>query len=322
MNRSYSEADRSEYCTVNDQMEPFTYFYYVIFLTGIIGSSVALWAFTRHGKNNKCINIYLINLLTSDFLLTLALPFKIVVDLGIAPWKLKIFHCQFSACLIYINMYASIIFLAFVSVDRYLQITQSSKLFRIQNVGFAKMMSGVVWGLVLFIMVPNMLIPIKTIEEKTLVTCAEFKQELGLNWHMLTNFICIAIFLNASAAILISNGLVLKRLCRNRNYENHQNVKQAMFNILVVTLGYVVCFVPYHIVRTPYTFTQNKVITDCSLKRSLFLAKESTLLLSVLNLCFDPVLYYHLSHSFRQKVSEAFKPQRQPSIKNTVPAEK
>ncbi|XP_066565641.1 G-protein coupled receptor 171 [Amia ocellicauda] len=313
-----STAGGTEYCTVNDQMIPFTYLYYIIFLTGIIGSCVALWAFTRNQKNKKCLNIYLINLLTSDFILTLALPFKIAVDLGIAPWKLKIFHCQFSACLIYVNLYASIIFLAFVSTDRYLEITQSSKLFRIQHVGFAKMMSVVVWGLVLFIMVPNMAIPIKEIKEKPLVTCAEFKQELGLHWHTLTIFLCLAIFMNASAIILISNGLILRRLYKNRNSDDSRNVKQAMFNIGMVTLAYVICFVPYHAVRMPYTFAQTQVITDCALKRHLFIAKESTLLLSVLNLCIDPILYYYLSHSFRQKITEAFKPEKKASVKSTT----
>ncbi|XP_015216115.1 G-protein coupled receptor 171 [Lepisosteus oculatus] len=304
----------SGYCTVNDQMVPFTYLYYLIFLIGILGSSVALWAFTRNCKNKKCINVYLINLLTSDFLLTLALPFKIAVDLGIAPWSLKIFHCQVSAVLIYVNVYASILFLAFVSADRYLQISQASTLFRIQQVGFAKVMSAVVWGLVLFIMVPNMAIPIRSVKEKPLVTCAEFKQEVGLHWHTLTNFLCLAIFVNASAVILISNGCILRRLCQAQEEGKHSTVKQALFNIEMVTAAYIVCFVPYHVVRTPYTFVQNQVITDCSLRRRLFIAKESTLFLSVLNLCFDPILYFYLSRSFREKITEAFKPQKRAPV--------
>ncbi|XP_036393425.1 probable G-protein coupled receptor 171 [Megalops cyprinoides] len=304
-----NSTEWSDDCTVNDQMTPFTILYSLIFVTGLLGSLVALWAFTLSRDGKKCINVYLINLLISDFLLTLALPFKIAVDLDIAPWNLKIFHCQVSAVLIYINMYASIIFLAFVSADRFLQITQSSRLFRIQEVGFARMMSAVIWALVLFIMVPNMAIPIQDIKEKPLVTCAEFKQQLGLHWHTLTNFLCMTIFLNASVAVLCSNGFVLKRLwgSRDGSVEERASTRHATRNIATVTLAYVVCFVPYHAVRTPYTLTQNQVITDCRLKRDLFLAKESTLLLAVLHLCFDPILYFYLSHSFRQRITEAFR---------------
>ncbi|XP_010003033.1 PREDICTED: probable G-protein coupled receptor 171 [Chaetura pelagica] len=293
-------------CLVGEGMEPFTFFYSLIFLMGFIGSCFALWAFTRRAEKQKCMSIYLINLLTADFLLTLALPVKIVVDLGVAPWKLTIFHCQVTACLIYINMYLSIIFLGFVSMDRCLQLMYSSKIYRIQEPGFAKMLSAVVWMLILLITVPNMAIPIKTIEERPGTGCISFKTKFGRDWHVFTNFICTAIFLNFSVVILISNFLVVRQLCRNKHRERYPNVKKGLTNILLVTAAYLLCFVPYHIVRIPYTLSQSDTITSCPLKQALFKAKESTLLFAVSNLCFDPILYYHLSKSFRLKFSEAF----------------
>ncbi|KAM6258076.1 G-protein coupled receptor 171 [Porphyrio hochstetteri] len=293
-------------CHVITELEPFTYFYYLIFLMGFIGSCFALWAFTQKGHKQKCMSIYLINLLTADFLLTLALPVKIIVDLGIASWKLRIFHCQVTACFIYLNMYLSIIFLGFVSMDRCLQLMHSSKIYRIQEPGFAKMLSAVVWTMVLLITVPNMAIPIKTIEERPGVGCIDFKTKFGRDWHVFTNFICTAIFLNFSAVILISNFLAVRQLYRNKYSESYANVKKALINILLVTAGYLLCFVPYHIVRIPYTLSQSDAITSCSLKQALFKAKESTLLFAVSNLCFDPILYYHLSKSFRLKFTETF----------------
>ncbi|XP_051013161.1 G-protein coupled receptor 171 [Acomys russatus] len=299
-------TNSSLFCPVYRDLEPFTYFFYLVFLIGIIGSCFAAWAFTQKTTQHRCVSIYLINLLTADFLLTLAIPVKIAVDLGVAPWKLKIFHCQVTACLIYINMYLSIIFLAFVSLDRCLQLTHSCKIYRIQEPGFARMISTVVWLMVLLIMVPNMVIPIQDIAEKPSVGCMEFKKEFGRNWHLLTNFLCVAIFLNFSAIILISNFLVIRQLYRNRDNANYSSVKTALVNILLVTTSYIVCFVPYHAVRIPYTLSQTEVISDCPTRISLFKAKEATLLLAVSNLCFDPILYYHLSKAFRLKVTETF----------------
>ncbi|XP_053316377.1 G-protein coupled receptor 171 [Spea bombifrons] len=293
-------------CNVNRNLEPFTYFYYFIFMVGFLGSSFALWAFTRKDNNQKCTSIYLINLLVADFLLTLALPFKIAVDLGVAPWKLKIFHCQVTACIIYINMYTSILFLGFVSMDRCLQTMHSIKVYQIQKKGFARMISTVVWALVLSIMVPNMLIPINDIPERETVGCIDFKQKIGRDWHVLSNFISIAIFFNCSCIILISNFLTIKRLYKNRDCEEFLTIKESLIKIFLVTAGYIVCFLPYHIVRIPYTLSQSDVITDCSLKQTLFYAKESTLLLSVSNLCFDPILYFYFSKTFRAKISKTF----------------
>ncbi|XP_015275101.1 PREDICTED: probable G-protein coupled receptor 171 [Gekko japonicus] len=306
-------------CNVYTDMEPFTYFYYLIFLIGFIGSCFALWTFIHTEQNRKCMSIYLINLLTADFLLTLALPVKIIVDLGIAPWRLKIFHCQVTACLIYINMYVSIIFLAFVSMDRCLQLIHRCKIYRIQEPGFAKMISAVVWIMVLFITVPNMVIPIKEIKEVPTVGCIEFKTKMGRDWHVFTNFLCSAIFLNFSAIVLISNFLVIRLLYRNKYNESYGNVRKALVNILLVTASYIICFVPYHIVRIPYTLTQSKAITtDCYFKQSLFKAKESTLLFGVSNLCFDPILYFYLSKTFRLQVSKTFGSRKE---KNTLSEE-
>ncbi|XP_017690941.1 PREDICTED: probable G-protein coupled receptor 171 isoform X1 [Lepidothrix coronata] len=293
-------------CHIYEEMEPFTYFYYLIFLMGIIGSFFALWAFTQKHQKHKPMSIYLINLLTADFLLTLTLPMKIIVDLGIASWNLRIFHCQVTACFIYLNMYLSIIFLGFVSMDRCLQLMHSSKIYRIQEPGFAKTLSVVVWLMILLITVPNMAIPIQHIEERPGAGCIDFKTKFGRDWHVFTNFICTAIFLNFSAVILISNFLVVRQLYRHKYSESYGSVRKALTHILLVTAGYLLCFVPYHAVRIPYTLSQRDATASCPLRRALFKAKESTLLFAVSNLCFDPILYYHLSKSFRLKFTEAF----------------
>ncbi|NXB71089.1 GP171 protein, partial [Donacobius atricapilla] len=290
-------------CHLYEELEPFTYFYYLIFLMGIIGSCFALWAFTQKDQNQKCLSIYLINLLTADFLLTLALPVKIIVDLGIASWNLRIFHCQVTACFIYLNMYLSIIFLGFVSIDRCLQLMHSSTIYRIQEPGFAKTLSAVVWITVLLITVPNMAIPIERLEERPGVGCIDLKTKLGRDWHVFTNFICTVIFLNFCAVVLASNALAARQLRRGERSGPRRQ-------LLLLTAAYLLCFVPYHAVRIPYTLSQGSG-QPCALKRALFRAKECTLLLAVSNLCLDPLLYYHLSKSFRLRFAEAFAARRE-----------
>ncbi|XP_074403692.1 G-protein coupled receptor 171 [Zonotrichia albicollis] len=294
-------------CHLYEEMEPFTYFYYLIFLMGIIGSCFALWAFTQKDQKKKCMSIYLINLLTADFLLTLTLPVKIIVDLGIASWSLRIFHCQVTACFIYLNMYLSIVFLGFVSMDRCLQLMHSSKMYRVQEPGFAKTLCAVVWAMLLLITVPNMAIPIRHIEERPGVGCIDLKTKFGRDWHVFTNFICTAIFLNSSAVVLVSNCVAVRQLRRHgQSGERGGRARRALAHVLLVTGAYLLCFVPYHAVRIPYTLSQGRAGTACPLRRALFKAKEATLLLAVCNLCLDPLLYYHLSKAFRLKFTEAF----------------
>ena len=151
-NFSSVEAER---CIVNNQMEPFTVLYILIFIIGLPGSLLSVWTFIRSPRvkvgplpteaghyrrgrstqvssdlTDNCVcrqlhqssSVYLLNLLAADLLLLLALPFKILKDIGAAPWSLMVFHCQASAVTIYISLYASIAFLAFIITDRYLQV--------------------------------------------------------------------------------------------------------------------------------------------------------------------------------------------------------
>lgn len=296
-------------CRDSESTVPFTVLYILAFLLGLVGTVTALWGFTCSCSTRRSIDVYLLNLLVSDLLLTLALPFKIATGLSSASWSLQVFHCQATAVVVYINLYASIVFLALVSVDRYLQITQNPRLRYAREPGLARVMSAVAWALVLFVMVPNMAIPTREVPEKTWLKCAELKREEGLRWHKMAVFLATGIFLNASVAVLVANGLALRRLWTSRRHnDDRPEARRTARHIAVVTLAYVVCFVPYHAVRTPYTLAQGRPIADCPQWRRLYLAKESTLLLAVLHLCFNPFLYFHFSRSFRQRLTQAFQP--------------
>uniref|UniRef100_A0A3B4FQS1 Probable G-protein coupled receptor 171 n=1 Tax=Pundamilia nyererei TaxID=303518 RepID=A0A3B4FQS1_9CICH len=285
-NLSTGGAPEEKPCIVNDQMGPFTVVYILIFIISLCFCV----------PQQKSASIYLINLLVADLLLLLALPFKIMKDLGVAPWNLMVFHCQASAVTIYISLYASIAFLAFIITDRYLQECHTVRSLRLQEVGFARLLSLVVWLLLLLIMVPNMALPIKQVKEQTYLSCSSLKKDISLHWHALTVFLCTALFLNASAATLISSTLAVKKLLRSRSDPKlWANARRVAASVAAVALAYVFSFVPYHVVRTPYTLAQTKLITDCETKKRLFLGKESTLLLSVLHLCFDPLIFFYLN---------------------------
>ncbi|XP_076591875.1 G-protein coupled receptor 171 isoform X2 [Chaetodon auriga] len=306
-NSSAGGAGGGKQCIVNDQMGPFTVLYIFIFIISLPGNLLSVWAFIRSPRAKQSTSVYLVNLLVADLLLLLALPVKILKDLGAAPWSLMVFHCQASGVTIYISLYASIAFIALIITDRYLQDCHTLSSLRLQEVGFARLLSLVVWMLLLLIMVPNMALPIREIQEERYLSCSSLKTDIGLHWHALTVFLCTALFLNASAAVLLSSGLALKRLLRSRKDPKlWVDARRAAGSVAAVAAAYVLSFVPYHVVRTPYTLAQTQVITDCQTKKQLFLGKESTLLLSVLHLCFDPLIFFYLYAPFRQAVGRMF----------------
>ncbi|XP_029283635.1 probable G-protein coupled receptor 171 isoform X2 [Cottoperca gobio] len=314
-NSSAGGAEEERQCIVNDQMGPFPVLYTIIFIISLPGNLLSVWTFIRSPRAKQSSSVFLLNLLVADMLLLLALPFKILKDIGAAPWSLMVFHCQVSAVTIYISLYASIAFLAFIITDRYLQDCHNLSFLRLQEVGFARLLSLVIWLLLLLIMVPNMALPIQHIQEQRYLSCSSLKKDLSLHWHALTVILCTALFLNASAVVLLSSGLTLRRLLNSRKHpELWGDVRRAAASVTAMALAYILSFVPYHMVRTPYTLSQTKVITDCHTKRQLFLGKEATLLLSVLHLCFDPLLFFYLYSPFRQTLRNMFPCSRKQSV--------
>ncbi|XP_061576455.1 G-protein coupled receptor 171 isoform X2 [Cololabis saira] len=307
-NSSAGAAAEEQRCILSDQMGPFTVLYILVLLVGLPGNLLSAWAFIRGPRSQRhSATVYLVNLLLADLLLLLALPFKVLKDLGVAPWRLMVFHCQASAVSIYISLYASVAFLAFLITNRYLQDRHTVRSLRLQEAGFAWLLSVVVWTLLLLIMVPNMALPIKEVQEQRYLSCSSLKKDISLHWHTLAVFLCTALFVNASAAVLVSSGLALKRLLHSRGDARlWADARQVEVSVAAIAGAYILSFVPYHVVRTPYTLAQAKVITDCQTKRQLFLGKETTLLLSVLHVCFDPLLFFYLHQPFRATVRKMF----------------
>ncbi|XP_054884147.1 G-protein coupled receptor 171 isoform X2 [Poeciliopsis prolifica] len=303
-------------CIVNDQMTPFIVLYILILSVGLPGSLLSVWGFIQSRRSQKqSTYVYLVNLLVADILLLFALPFKIFKDLGVASWKLMVFHCQASGVIIYISLYASIAFLAFIIVDRYLKDRHTARSLRLQESSFAWLLSMVVWILLLLIMVPNMVLPTKDNKMTKYLSCSSLKERISLHWHTLTVFLNTALFLNASAAVLISSALALKRLLHSHsNPKLWLDARKVVLSVTAMALGHTLSFVPYHVVRTPYTLAQAEVIKDCQTKRQLFLGKESTLFLSLLHVCLDPLLFFHLDAAFRETVRRLLRRSRNQAV--------
>lgn len=70
-------------------------------------------------------------------------------------------------------------------------------------------------------------------------------------------------------------------------------------NMLVLVSVFCFCFVPYHMVRLPYTF----LVRHCSWGLVFYYLMELTILMSILNVCLDPLIYFIFCKAFRTQLS-------------------
>jgi len=119
------------------------------------------------------------------------------------------------------------------------------------------------------------------------------------------NIFAVIVFWLVFISLMVSYGkIALKLLRRSQERPDLPNAlcyarssKKSFFILFVFTL----CFVPYHSVRPFYIISQMTDVS-CFWRNVANKANETVLLLSALNSCLDPVMYFLLSSSVRKEV--------------------
>ncbi|KAM9316115.1 uncharacterized protein PAF06_007080 [Gastrophryne carolinensis] len=300
LNVNYSERECFPNADVITKVLPTLYAF--IFFIGISLNGINLWIFC-YIPSNKSFIVYLKNIVIADLLMTLTFPMKIISDAGFGDWQLRLFVCRYSAVMFYLNMYIGIIFLGTLGFDRYYKIVRPMNNSSFQSVYYSKIISVLIWALMAFISVPNMILTNKFSDETTEPTCAKLKSKLGIQWHMASNYISISIFVLVFVLLLLFYVSISRKI-----YRSHQKFKRgsnagrkSKRNIYSILIVFFICFVPYHLCRIPYTISQTASNDyTCQQKTSLYYIKEVTLLLSAANVCLDPVIYFFMCQPFRQ----------------------
>ncbi|XP_031229785.1 P2Y purinoceptor 14 isoform X2 [Mastomys coucha] len=280
--------------------------YTVVFITGILLNGISGWIFF-YVPSSKSFIIYLKNIVVADFLMGLTFPFKVLGDSGLGPWQVNVFVCRVSAVIFYVNMYVSIVFFGLISFDRYYKIVKPLLTSIVQSVNYSKVLSMLVWMLMLLLAVPNIILTNQSVKEVTKIQCMELKNDLGRKWHKASNYIFVSIFWIVFLLLIVFYTAITRKIFKShlKSRKNSISVKRkSSRNIFSIVLVFVVCFVPYHIARIPYTKSQTEGHYSCQAKETLLYAKEFTLLLSAANVCLDPIIYFFLCQPFREVLNK------------------
>ncbi|KAM5165403.1 P2Y purinoceptor 13-like [Mantella aurantiaca] len=294
----------SKNCTGDIRMAQivFPILYTVIFCLGVVMNSLSVCIFCQVPTNSVFI-VYLKNTVAADIIMTLALPFKIVTDSEIAPWQVKVFVCRCSAVVFYSAMYVNIILLGLIAMDRFFKIVRPFERRCIDQTRIAKQISLSVWIIIFGISMPNMMLNNIKATPENVNRCADLKTPLGMRWHKAVNYISQLIFWSVFISITIFYTIISKKVYESyaKSHSKDKTMrKSTKAKVFIVVIVFFLCFAPFHFTRVPYTFSQSGIITDCNIKRKLFLTKESALWIAATNVFMDPFIYVVLCKPFRK----------------------
>ncbi|KAL1260091.1 hypothetical protein QQF64_007918 [Cirrhinus molitorella] len=303
--------------------------YTIICMCAFILNGLAAWIFFRVPSSSALI-VYLKNMVVADILMLFTYPWRVVGDLGYGGLQLKLIVCRYTAVLFYLSMYTGITFMSLISLERYFKIvcSTSSVSYFLQRVLVAKTLALLTWGVMMFFMLPNAILTNQPMPK--VFSCMALKSDLGWRWHETSAHFNVGIFWVAFLLMVFCYTSIAchvyrsyKRVQRDSSKARRQS-NRSIFSLLAV---FFFCFVPYHVCRVPYTFSQrHKDDFSNHTHFILFQVKEATLFLSALNVCLDPVIYFFMCRTFRelllQKMSSVNLKNRRPSNRHWVQYQK
>ncbi|GAA6072880.1 G-protein coupled receptor 87-like isoform X1 [Tachysurus ichikawai] len=286
----------------------FVCLYILIFVAGLFLNSMAVWVFFQIRTQKRTFMLYLRNMAVADLLMTLTLPIEVLNEAKLAPSSLKAVSCNYTAVLFYCCMYTSILFLGLVALDRYLKIVRpfggmcGACLY---SYSFTVAMAIMVWFTMIGLSLPNAILTNQTTVDK-INNCADLKSDLGKKWHTVVVCINILIFCLVLITLLTCYISIYRHIHRSSAQfvivgETTPRKTNKGQNILVLLVVFFICFVPYHLCRIRFTESQTN---GEQMNSALKTGKKATLLLSMFNVCLDPIIYFLMSKSFRSKLSQ------------------
>lgn len=284
--------------------------YLFMFSLGLVCNLISLFFFISSSLRRKVplspVNILMLNLLLSDLMMVCSLPFRAAYYLMHSHWAFGDVTCRIMSYVFYINMYGSVYLLAVLSMVRFVAIVKPFAYVRWQNSRRAWTICIVIWVIVSLMSIP--LLGAGTSEEKSgRIKCLE------LNPFQLSTIIALnrgTLFLGfvmpfavISVCYIFAAFYLLKLKKTRQNQRSQFNHKKSCSLVIIVLLIFLVCFMPYHIVRTLFLEAEMHVENNgygesCNYIETLRKAAVITHVLASGNSCLDPLLFFFVGENF------------------------
>lgn len=297
----------------------YTSVFSMVFVVGLLFNVAAVYIFACTLKLRNETTTYMMNLVVSDLLFVLTLPFRIFYFVN-QDWPFGRELCKLSVSLFYTNMYSSILFLTCISVDRFLAIVYPFRSQAIRTKKNAKLACCAVWVLVLAGSLPaGFMLETTSPGNANSSSIYCFENFSNNQWQSALSKVVVFIetvgfliplLLNVFCSVKV---LQILRKPQTISRGGQLNKAKVLRMIIVHLLTFCVCFVPYNVNLIFYALVRTKILKGCFLESVVRTIYPIALCIAVTNCCFDPVVYYFTSETIQNSIkrkSMAFRKER------------
>ncbi|XP_034539382.1 lysophosphatidic acid receptor 6-like [Notolabrus celidotus] len=297
-------------CTKSDDFKYPLYssVFSVVFVVGLLFNMVAVYIFGWTLKLRNETTTYMMNLVVSDSLFVLSLPFRIVYFIK-REWMFGEELCKISVALFYTNMYGSILFLTCISVDRFLAIVHPFRSQTIRTKRNAKLACCAVWVMVLSGSIPTGFL-LDTSSPINVNSSAHYCFENYSKKQWKAELSKVVVFIETVGFIIplmlnvFCSVMVLRTLRRPHTISRggSLNKTKILRMIIVHLLIFCFCFIPYNVNLIFYALVRSNILKGCDAEHVVRTIYPIALCIAVTNCCFDPVIYYFTSESIQSSI--------------------
>ncbi|NXT50949.1 PSYR protein, partial [Pluvianellus socialis] len=269
----------------------FPFVYGTVMVISIPINCISLYVSCIQVRKKNELAVYLFSLSLADLLYSLILPLWIDYAWNGDDWRLSALLCKISAFLMYMNFYTSTAFLACISVDRYLALVHPLKLQHLRTRRFSLIVSIIVW---LLESILNSVILVK--KEVFHDPCNFTNHTLCYDkyplewWQVWINVFRICAGYLLPLIIIVFCYHKIYRVVRCNQATVDEEKKKVRKLILNITVSFIVCFTPYHVMLLIRSIKESYT-TDPQVLQPMYKVYRITQALTSLNCIADPILY-------------------------------
>ncbi|XP_040439814.1 cysteinyl leukotriene receptor 2 [Falco naumanni] len=289
-------------CTIdNFKQVIYPIMYLSIFFLGAVGNVLSIYVFFQPSQKKTSVNIYMQNLAVSDLMFVSTLPFRATYFLLGSRWIFGDIICRIMTYSLYVNMYCSIYFLTVLSVVRFIAIVYPFKHCKVTNMKYARIICAAIWVFVLAASSP--LLDKRIAGYSNPVKCLDLHPSSTRRLLMMNSFVLVVGFVLPFCTIIVCYIFAIKVLLKSKTPQRKKAVchKKALSTIIITLILFLLCFLPYHILRTVHLMHGS-----CSWA-SLHKAVVVSLCLAAMNSCLDPILYYFAAENFKARIRSLYR---------------
>ncbi|XP_061547786.1 chemerin-like receptor 2 [Phycodurus eques] len=269
--------------------------YIISFVLGLIGNGTVIWV--TGCKSKRTVNsVWLLNLALADFVFVLFLPFYIDYILQDFHWDFGVAMCKINSFVLVMNMYASVLFLTVLSVDRYVSLVFHNWSQRSRTVARAWLTSACIWVTAVIMSCPALIFR-DTVRLQDKVVCfnnfhIQDGQSAAAKHILIVSIRTTVGFLLPFSAICVTGILLTVRVNQS---QGSVHVTSFTKTVNAMILAFFLCWAPFHIFSLMELSLHSSLYLHNVLKMGFPLATS----LGFFHSCINPVLYVLLGKKVR-----------------------